>query len=62
MVISRDALKALGHARGAEAIRDLDPRELDRGEGVVPEPMMNRSVVTIRLLIRAPYCGITATK
>ena len=64
MVISRDALKATDHARGAGAIRGFVPCELDRAEGVeaVWEPMINRSVVTIRLLRRAPYCGITANK
>jgi hypothetical protein len=62
MVISRDALKATDHARGAGAIRGFARCELDREEGAVREPMMNRSVVTIRLLIRAPYCGITTNK
>jgi hypothetical protein len=62
MVISRDALRATDHARGAGEIRGFAPCELDRGEGAVPEPMMNRSVVAIRLLIRAPYCGITANR
>jgi hypothetical protein len=62
MVISRDALKATDHARGAGAIRGLAPSDLDCDEGAVPEPMMNRSVVKIRLLIREPYCGITANK
>jgi hypothetical protein len=64
MVISRDALKATDHTRGAGAIRGFAPCELDRAEGfeTVREPMMNRSVVTIRLLIRAPNCGATANK
>jgi len=62
MVIFRDALKATDHARGTGAIRGFAPCELDCGEEAVPEPMMNRSVVTIRLLIRASYCGITANK
>jgi hypothetical protein len=62
MVISRDALKATDHARGAGAIRGFAPCELDRDEGAAREPMMNRSVVTIRLFIRAPYCGITTNK
>jgi hypothetical protein len=62
MVISRDARKAMDHARGARAILGFVPCELDSEEGVVWEPMMNRSVVTIRLLMRAPYCGITANK
>ena len=61
MVISGDALKATDHARGAGAIRGFAPCELDRDEGAVREPMMNRSVVTIILLISEPYCGITAT-
>ena len=62
IVISRDALKATDHARGAGAIRGFAPCELDREEGAAREPMMSRSVVTIRLLIRALYCGITANK
>ena len=62
MVISRDALKATDHARGTGAVRDLTPCELDRDEGAVREPIMRRSVVTIRLLIRALYCGITENK
>jgi hypothetical protein len=62
MVISRDALKATDHARGAGAICGFALCELDRDEEAVPEPMMNRSVVTIRLLIRALYCGITENK
>ena len=63
MVISRDALKATDQARGAEAIRGFVPCELDRAEvEIVREPMMNRSVVTSRLLTRAPNCGITANK
>ncbi len=33
---------------------------LDRAEGAVREPTTNRSVVTIRLLMRALYYGITA--
>ena len=60
MVMSRDVLKATDHARGAGAIRDFAPCELDRDEGAAREPMMKRSVVTIRLLMRALYCGITA--
>jgi hypothetical protein len=64
MVISRDALKATDHARGAAAIRGFVPCELDRAEGfeAVREPMINRSVVTIKLLMRALNCGITANK
>ena len=62
MVISRDALKATDHARGAGAIRGFAPCELDRDEGAVRESMMNRSVVTTRLLIREPYFGITENK
>jgi len=62
MVISRDDLKATDHARGIGAIRGFSSRELDREEGTVRRPMMNRSVVTTRLLMRAPYCGITAIK
>ena len=60
MVMSWDALKATDHAREAGAIRGFTPWELDRNEGAVPEPMINRSLVTIRLLMREPYCGITA--
>jgi hypothetical protein len=59
MVICGDALKATDHARGAGAIHGFAPCELDHDEGVVLKLMMNHSVVTIRLLIRAPYCGIT---
>ena len=62
MVISRDALKATDHARGAGAVRGFAPCELDRDEEAVREPMINRSVVAIRLLIRALNCGITANK
>ena len=64
MVISRDALKATDHARGVGAIRGFAICELellDRGEGAIRD-MMDRSVVIIRLLIRAPYCGITSNK
>jgi hypothetical protein len=59
MVISRDALKATDHARGAGEIRGFAPFAPHGDEGALPEPMMNRSVVIIRLLMRAPYCGIT---
>jgi hypothetical protein len=52
----------MDHVRGAGAIRDFAPCELDREEGAVREPMINRSVVTVRLLMRALYCGITANK
>jgi len=64
MVINRGALKATDHERGAGAIRGFVPCELNRGdsEGAVREPMMNQSVVTISVLIRAPYCVITANK
>ncbi len=62
MVISREARKATDHARGIGAIRGFAPCELDREEGAVREPMMNRSVVTIKLFIRAPYCGTTVSK
>ena len=60
--MSRDDLRATDHASGAGAIRGFVPCELDREEGfeAVREPMINRSVVTIRLLMRAPYCGATA--
>ena len=54
MVMSRDALKATDQARGPGEIRAIVPCEL------VHEPMINRSVVTSRLLIRAPNCGVTA--
>jgi hypothetical protein len=62
MVISRDALKATDHARGTGDIlaSGFAPFELHGDEGAAPEPVMNRSVVTIRLLIRAPYCDMTA--
>ena len=63
MVISRDALKATDHTRGAGAIRGLAPCELDLAEvETVREPMMNRSVVMIRLLTSPPNCGATANK
>jgi hypothetical protein len=62
MVISRDALKATDHTRGAGAIRDFAPCEFDREEGAVREPVMSRSVDTIKLLIRALYCGITVNE
>ena len=53
----------MDHARGARAILGFVPCELDSEEGVViSEPVMNRSVVAIRLSMRAPYCGITANK
>ena len=61
MVISRDALRATDHARGIGEFRDFLPRELDCAERAeaVREPMMNWSVVTIRLFKRAPNCGTT---
>ena len=62
MVISRDALKAMDHVRWAGAIRDFAPCGLGREEGAVREPIMNRSVVAIRLWKRASYRGITAKK
>ena len=62
MLISRDTLKATDHAREVGAARDLAPCELDRDEAAAREPIMSRSVVTIKLLMRAPYCGITANK
>ena len=60
MVISRDARKAMDHARGARATLGFVLCELDNEEGETWEAKINRSVVTVRLLIRAPYCGITA--
>jgi hypothetical protein len=61
IVISRDDLRATDHASGAGAIRGFVPCELDREERfVVRELMINWSVVTIKLLMRAPYCGATA--
>ena len=64
ILISRDALKATDHARGAGAIRAFIRRELDGVEGVgaVLWPTMNWSVVTIKLLRREPNFGITANK
>ena len=62
MVMSSEALKATDHVRGAGAIRDFAPCELDREEGAVRAMIINRSVVTDRLLMRAPYRGITANK
>ena len=64
MVISRDALRATDHTRGTGEIRDSVPCELDCAERAeaVREPMMNWSVVTIRLFRRAPNCGATANK
>jgi hypothetical protein len=64
MVIFRDALKATDHTRGAGSIRDFIPCELGREEGVEAgrEPMINPSVVTIRLLMRAPNRGMTTDK
>ena len=64
MVISRDALKATDQARGPGAIRGFIPCELDHVEGLetVHEPMVNRSVVMIRLLMSAPNCGSTTDK
>jgi hypothetical protein len=63
MVISRDALKATDHTRGPGEIRGFAPCELDRAEvETVREPMMNRSVVMVKLLMRAPYCCATTNK
>ena len=63
MVISRDALKATDHTRGPGEIRGFAPCELDRAEvETVREPIMNRSVVMIRLLISPLNCGATANK
>ena len=63
MVISRDALRATDHTRGPGEIRGFAPCELDRAEvETVREPMMNRSVVMIRLLTRAPYCCATTNR
>lgn len=61
MLISRDALKATDHARGAGATRAFNPCELDCVERVEAacDAMINRSVVMIRLLMRALYCGST---
>ena len=61
MVISGEALKATDHVRGPGAIRGFAPCELDR-EDAVREPMINRSVVTARLLMRALNCGFAANK
>ena len=62
MVISRDALKATDQARGTGAIRGFALWELDWDERAVRESVINRSLVTIRLLTRPPYSGITANK
>ena len=63
MVMSRDALKATDHTRGTGEIRGSVPGELDSAEfETVCESMMNLSVVTIKLLMSPPNCGITANK
>ena len=60
MVIFRDALKATDHTRGAGAIRGFVPCKLDRVVvEKVHEPMINWSVVMIRLLMSAPNWGAT---
>ena len=62
MVISRDTLKATDHTRGTGAVREFVPCELDPAEGfeAVRKPIMDRSVITTRLLTRAPNCDFTA--
>ena len=63
MVISRHALKTTGHARRVGVMRCSTARELHRKEqAVLRKPMMNSSVVTIRLLTRATYCGTTTNR
>jgi hypothetical protein len=64
MVISRDALIATDHARGMGAVREFVPCELDPAEGfeAVRKPIMDRSVVTTKLLTRAPNWDFTADK
>ena len=60
MLISWDALNAMDQARQTGEILGFAPCTFERIRvDIVREPLMNLSVVTIRLSMRSRNCGVT---